>query len=497
MSSFRPRFSPLSRWLEAWIRGGMNHERSIMNSHPLQILLVFSICSACCASALAQLSPCPGNAIFEVGQSLDIGFTVALGDLDDDGDLDAVLDPILGSGISILLNDGQGTFSQNGQTGPQYYTTALALGDLDGDEDLDIFQGNSLGQPDRVYLNDGNAVFTDSGQALGDSDNHGVTLGDMDGDGDLDAIVVSRDGGLNEFQLFLNDGSGVFTDSGQDLGNVESYSVALGDLDGDGDLDAFFGRHLTFNRVYLNDGSGTLIDTGQWVTGGLWGNSHSIDLGDVDGDGDLDAFLSSFTANRVYLNDGTGYFVDSGQQLGNSMSFGVVLGDLDGDDDLDAFVANGNTDSNRIYLNEGTGLFVDSGVQVGGTNMSHAAVLGDLDGDGDLDAIAAAMGGNVGSTVYMNRCAARPFRRGECNGDTNINFGDVLFLLDYLFKSNQTLSCQDAADVNDDGSNNIIDVFSLLVYFFNGAVAPPVPFNSCGFDPTDDDLDCEQFVGCP
>ena len=181
-------------------------------------------------------------------------------------------------------------------------------------------------------------------------------------------------------------------EAGQDLGNVESYSVALGDLDGDGDLDAFFGRHLTFNRVYLNDGSGTLIDTGQWVTGGLWGNSHSIDLGDVDGDGDLDAFLSSFTANRVYLNDGTGYFVDSGQQLGNSMSFGVVLGDLDGDDDLDAFVANGNTDSNRIYLNEGTGLFVDSGVQVGGTNMSHAAVLGDLDGDGKSDAVLGAHG---------------------------------------------------------------------------------------------------------
>ena len=89
MSSFRPRFSPLSRWLEAWIRGGVNHERSIMNSHPIQILLVLSICSACCASALAQLSPCPGNAIFEdSGQDLGYSAMVALGDLDGDGDLD-------------------------------------------------------------------------------------------------------------------------------------------------------------------------------------------------------------------------------------------------------------------------------------------------------------------------------------------------------------------------------------------------------------------------
>jgi hypothetical protein len=133
------------------------------------------------------------------------------------------------------------------------------------------------------------------------------------------------------------------------------------------------------------------------------------------------------------------------------------------------------------------GLFIDSGLEVG-IDGSHGAILGDLDGDGDLDALVPNRLGDSPSTVYINRCAARPFRRGECNGDTNINFGDVLFLLDYLFKSNQSLNCHDAADVNDDGSNNIIDVFSILAYFFNGAVAPPVPFNSCGFDPTDDDL---------
>ncbi|MGE4633248.1 MAG: FG-GAP-like repeat-containing protein, partial [Planctomycetota bacterium] len=270
--------------------------------------------------------------------------------------------------------------------------------------------------------------------------------------------------------------------------------VALGDLDGDGDLDAFFGSYGN-NRVYLNDGVGIFTDNGQGILGGLYGNSHSVGLGDLDGDGDLDAFLSSWTANRIYLNDGTGYFVDSGQRLGDNKSFGVSLGDLDGDGDLDAFVANEMPDTNRVYLNEGNGLFIDSGLEVG-INGSHGAILGDLDGDGDLDALVPNRWGDSPSTVYMNRCAARPFRRGECNGDANLNFGDVLFLLDYLFKSNQSLSCHDAADVNDDGSNNIIDVFSLLAYFFNDAVAPPVPFNSCGFDPTDDDLDCEQFVGC-
>ena len=72
-----------------------------------------------------------------------------------------------------------------------------------------------------------------------------------------------------------------------------------------------------------------------------------MDLGDLDGDGDLDAFVanaqvSSGTGepNRVWLNDGDGNFSDNGQALGDSPSLGISLGDLDGDGDLDAFVAN-------------------------------------------------------------------------------------------------------------------------------------------------------------
>ena len=74
-----------------------------------------------------------------------------------------------------------------------------------------------------------------------------------------------------------------------------------------------------------------------------WGviASHGVSLGDVDGDGDLDAFVAnSRTGNRVWVNDGSGIFTDSGQSLGDHYSHGVTLGDVDGDGDLDAFVAN-------------------------------------------------------------------------------------------------------------------------------------------------------------
>ena len=84
----------------------------------------------------------------------------------------------------------------------------------------------------KIWLNDGHGVFTDSGQSLGDSATFiDAALGDLDGDGDLDAFVANN--------VWVNDGSGNFTDSGLILGDSTSSRVALDDLDGDGDLVAW------------------------------------------------------------------------------------------------------------------------------------------------------------------------------------------------------------------------------------------------------------------
>ena len=83
---------------------------------------------------------------------------------------------------------------------------------------------------------------------------------------------------------------------------------------------------ISGNRVWINDGNGTFTDSGQSL-----GNHVSLDvsLGDVDGDGDLDAFVANFDqGNRVWINDGGGTFTDSGQSLGNHGSTGVSLGDV-------------------------------------------------------------------------------------------------------------------------------------------------------------------------
>ncbi len=141
-----------------------------------------------------------------------------------------------------------------------------------------------------------------------------------------------------------------FTDSGQSLGSSKSFGVSLGDVDGDGDFDAFVANKGQSNKVWINDGNGTFTDSGQSLG---TSDSRGVDLGDVDNDGDLDAFVANHNeADKVWLNDGNGSFTDSGQSLGSSSSYGVSLGDVDDDGDLDAFVAN-RDQGNKVWINDG------------------------------------------------------------------------------------------------------------------------------------------------
>ena len=227
---------------------------------------------------------------------------VSLADVDGDGDFDAFVANSFNQSNKVWLNDGSGNFTDSQQALGNSDSRDVSLADVDGDGDFDAFVANGMFQPNKVWLNDSSGNFTDSQQALGNSDSQGVSLADVNGDGDIDAFVANA---LNEpNKVWLNDGSGNFTDSQQALGNSSSYGVSVADVDGDGDTDAFVanvGNGGAPNKVWLNDGSGNFTDSQQAL-----GNSFSfgVSLADVDGNGDFDAFVANLgEPNKVWLNN--------------------------------------------------------------------------------------------------------------------------------------------------------------------------------------------------
>ena len=263
----------------------------------------------------------------------------------------------------------------------------VALGDLDADGDLDAFIAAKNGTPNEVWLNDGAGTLTHSGQSLGGASSLAVALGDLDGDGDLDALIVNE--GFDNSgdpaapnAIWFNNGAGVFSNSGQSLGLDMSAAVALGDLDSDGDLDAFIANADQPDRVWFNNGQGVFDSSGQGV--GLT-ESSDVALGDLDADGDLDAFVTYMGRDdMVWFNNGQGFFSQPVRIMPSMTleSEAVELGDLNGDGALDAFVSRGQ-DGNLLLFNDGDGLFSTQTIPF--PNSDGPAKLGDFNADGLLD----------------------------------------------------------------------------------------------------------------
>lgn len=313
-------------------------------------------------------------------------FQAGLGDLDGDGDLDAVFANPMQNNSQVWLNDGTGAFTDTGQK-LTTYGHAVGLADFDEDGDLDVFIAcHQFVTPSKIYLNDGTGSMTDTGQDLGDRSISGteVNLFDINGDGHMDVhVIYYHPNGLADL-VYLNDGHGFFSDSGLRL---DEEPITWGDLDGDGDVDYFGKLQGKSYVVQLNDGNGQF--TLGWQTDDNQSTLGGVALADFDADGDLDALVTngfrdpSSLPSRLFLNDGTGQFTDSGQTLNPTMGSNLAVGDLDLDGDLDVFVANSDL-PDEVWLNDGNGYFSDSGLRLEGI-FSTKPSLGDLDNDDDLD----------------------------------------------------------------------------------------------------------------
>lgn len=340
------------------------------------------------------------------------------GDFDGDGDIDLV-SPWGPQRFNLLRNDGFGRFRvESPSPAPAITTTRVAVGDVDGDGDLDLVVAVAGGQ-NQLFLNDGSGAFTEAtlGRMPPDVDRtRVVVLGDVDGDGDLD-IICAND--RQQSRLYLNSGlhSGIFVDATNGrmpLGVDATVHMALGDVDGDGDLDlvvcngtegVYRSKYLHQNRLYLNDGSGSFVDVTATHLPASVDPSQRVILGDVDGDGDLDLFVVQYAfwwyhppnkygpgswsridvPNHLLLNNGAGVFSRStGQQpIAFDEAHDLVCVDVDGDHDLDVITSRGGL--HELLVNDGAGGFQVAPSRI--PRLYGEIVVADIDGDGDFDLV--------------------------------------------------------------------------------------------------------------
>lgn len=350
-------------------------------------------------------------------------YSVASGDLNGDGNPDIVTANANNNTLSVLLNNGSGSFLTQTTYGTGPGPISVAIGDLNGDSKLDlaVANGNSF-STDSILLGNGDGTFQpQTSVEVGES--HQVVIGDLNGDGNLDLVNANSNSGT--VSISLGNGNGTF--QSRTIEAVASapgpISVAIGDVNGDGKLDlATADYSVNTASVLLGNGDGTFQAAASYAAGSQPG---LVQVADLNGDGRQDIVVASQTSNdlSVLLGNGDGTFLpQTNYDVGAGQGF-VQVGDVSGDGKPDIVaVANGVA----VLPGNGDGTFQPVTTFAAGSGTS-SDVLGDVNGDGKLDIIASNFGDNTVSVLLNTTNNDPPVVTVTATTSTATEGNDVVF----------------------------------------------------------------------
>jgi hypothetical protein len=413
----------------------------------------------------------------DIATSADGAWSVFAADMDSDGDMDIVSASMLDDTIAWYENDGAAdpSWSASDIATSADGARSVFAADMDNDGDMDILSASLFDDTIAWYENDGSTDPSWAASDIAESADgaRSVFAADIDNDGDMDILSASQID--NTIAWYENDGAADPSWTASDIATSAdgAWSVFAADMDNDGDMDVLSASYSD-DTIAWYENTATFSFDPTWTASDIATSANAasgVFAADMDNDGDMDILSASFADDTVawYENlgdtDGDGNLDWTASDITTSAdgAYSVFAADIDGDGDMDVLSASANDDTIAWYENLGD--TDDDGVLDWdpaniATNADGAwsVFAADMDNDGDIDVLSAAYGTDDGIAWYEN----------DLSGTTGWTASDIA----------DTDGAQSvfAADMDNDGDMDILSASrndDIIAWYENDGAADP------------------------
>jgi len=350
-------------------------------------------------ATLATGNPQLGWAISQAAATGSFPSYVAVGDFNRDGIPDTTVSNANDNTVTILLGNGDGTFTAAPRLtiggGP------ILVADLNGDGIPDLVLAESNTQALEILLGNGDGTFTAGPSPLKGNWLAAVAVGDLNGDGIPDLVIAN--GAASALTVLLGNGDGTFikTASSPPTGSSPA-AIAVADFNGDGNLDlAVANQESDTVTILLGDGKGDFTPVATSPQTGA--TPEAIVAGDFTGNGKVDLAVANAggTTLTILLGNGDGTFTTAASPSLGTSPASIAIADFNNDGKADLAIAEYNVDLVSVLLGNGDGTFAAPVNIMPGVEPLSVAT-GDFNGDGKPDiAVALPNNGGAGAVAIL------------------------------------------------------------------------------------------------